>query len=93
MFCKKRRKVLALFGGMIGAGTISSNAHSLERCSGVRFEVKKCGNQWCWTLVSSNGRPVASHGGYNARQECIAATRRLAGIATSADGIIEEDCE
>jgi|GEM_PF-5830410 len=87
-----RRSILFLFGAMSSA-IFSSNASASPKCAGDRFEIKKSGGAWYWTLYAANGEVVASHGGYNTRTECAAATQRLSGIARGAEISFKEDCE
>ena len=87
------RRTLLGFLGLVGTGAVPSTLHAEPKCAGERFELKKSGNQWYWTLYASNGVAVASHGGYNTRSECVAATQRLPGIARGADVSFKEDCE
>ena len=85
-----RRSLLAGVG--LSVGGVSGAAAQV--CSGNRFEIKKSGEKnYSWTLYAGNGEAVASHQHYNSDRACIAATKRLSGIAAGAKPVLLEKCE
>lgn len=89
----QRRNALLFLAGVFGVGAISPTVHGRAKCSGERFEIKRSGDQWYWTLFSSNGKKIADTEGYSSSAECKRAINRVKSAAMRADIVIKEDCE